>query len=350
MVVAALPVRPVAVGIVLVGFFVWVAYLLRLGAGGAPGTLPANIKPYLTDEELEGRKVVQTGVVGLLTAVALAVGLSAYWLFLPSVQADWGERFQKESVARGARLFATTAQGGLNCAGCHGGGKGGRNDFVITVGPDKGKKVPWECPSLDDVYYRFTREEVKRIVTYGRPGSPMPAWGLKGGGGQTDQEIEDILNYLKFIEITPDEARKKAGADSQGNKITDGKTLFLKNCARCHTPRFSFTAAELRDSLPQGAGAYGPALTNEQNQFPDIQQHIDFIKNGSVADKQYGLRGIGNGRMPGFAKNPEAPLLDDDQVEALARFERSLNGEYGNPDSRVYATTETVTTTTKAGG
>jgi len=102
--------------------------------------------------------------------------------------------------------------------------------------------------------------------------------------------------------------------------------------------------------LPQGAGAYGPALTNEQNQFPDIQQHIDFIKNGSVADKQYGLRGIGNGRMPGFAKNPDAPLLDDDQVEALARFERSLNGEYGNPDSRVYATTETVTTTTKAGG
>src|SRR5207247_8352180 len=69
MVMAALPVRPVAVGIVLVGFFLWVAYLLRLGAGGAPGTLPANIKPYLTDEELEGRKVVQTGVVGLLTAV-----------------------------------------------------------------------------------------------------------------------------------------------------------------------------------------------------------------------------------------------------------------------------------------
>src|SRR2546428_6030144 len=102
MVMATVPVRPLAVGIILVAFFIWVAYLLRLGAGGGPGTLPANIKPYLTDEELEGRKVVQAGIIGLFTAVALAVGLAAYWLFLPTVQADWGERFQKESVARGA--------------------------------------------------------------------------------------------------------------------------------------------------------------------------------------------------------------------------------------------------------
>jgi mono/diheme cytochrome c family protein len=200
------------------------------------------------------------------------------------------------------------------------------------------------------VYYRFTREEVKRILTYGRPGSPMPAWGIKGGGGQTDQEIEDLLNYLKWIEITPDEARKKAGADAQGTPLTDGRALFLKNCARCHTPKFSYTAADQRDSLPQGAGAYGPSLLNAQNQFPDIQQQIDFIKSGSERDKQYGLRGIGDGRMPGFAKDPDHPLLDDTQIEAIARFERALGQAYGVDVRPAYTTTETVTTTTKAGG
>jgi hypothetical protein len=130
---AEVPVRPIAVGIILVAFFIWVAYLLRLGVGGRGQSLPANIKPYLTDDELEGRKVVQVGILGLFTALAVAVGLSAYWLFLPGVQADWSDRFTKESVVRGAKLFATTAQGGLNCAGCHGGGKGGKNDYVLTV-------------------------------------------------------------------------------------------------------------------------------------------------------------------------------------------------------------------------
>jgi mono/diheme cytochrome c family protein len=175
-----------------------------------------------------------------------------------------------------------------------------------------------------DVFYRFSRDEVKQILIYGRPGSPMPAWGLTGGGPLTDQQIEDLLNYLKSIEKPVIDAQKKAGYDEAGAKILDGRQLFLKNCARCHTPKFSYTPVDQRPSLPQGVGAYGPNLSNEPNQFPDANDQVEFIKNGSVANKLYGVRGIGNGRMPGFARDPAHPLLDDQQVKAVADYERSL--------------------------
>jgi mono/diheme cytochrome c family protein len=325
---AELPVRPIAVFVVLVLFLIWVTVLLGIGARGRQENIPPNLKPYLTDEELEEKKVVNVGVLGLVTAVALAVIMAGYWLFIPKMQADASAKFVKESVDRGTRLFDTTEKGGLNCAGCHGGGLGGKTDFVLTAGVDKGKKVSWECPPLFDVYYRFTRDEVKNILIYGRPGTPMPAWGLSGGGPLIDQQLEDILNFLKSKEVKPEDAVKNAGLDAQGNKILDGKGLFLKNCARCHTPQFSYTDPDQRASLPQGLGAYGPALTSEKTQFPDVQDQINFISQGSLANKPYGTRGIGNGRMPGFGtlKSADHPLLDNDQINALAEYERSLGG------------------------
>jgi mono/diheme cytochrome c family protein len=333
MLVAELPVRQIAIGVVLVLFAVWLFFLLQVGSGGRPDPIPANLKPYLTDDELEGSKVVKVGVLGLFTALALAIVMAGYWLFIPKLQADASQRYLKESVERGKERFDVSGSNlkALNCAGCHGGGQGGKVDYILTSGPDKGKKVSWECPSLVDVYFRFSRDEVKQILIYGRPGTPMPAWGLSGGGPLTDQEIEDLLNYLKSIETTPEDAVKRAGMDSSGNKITDGKALFLKDCARCHTPKFSYTAADQRPDLAQGVGAYGPNLTNEPNQFPDIKDQIDFIKSGSVANKPYGVRGIGNGRMPGMQKDPDHPILDDAQIRAVAEYERSLAAQYGLP-------------------
>lgn len=335
---AAIPVRPIAVGIVLAAFLVWLAFLLRLGSAGRPEGLPANIKPYLTDEELEDKKVVRTAVIGLYSSVAIGVIMVLYWLFIPRIQVDATDRYLRESVDRGKHYFSTTAEGGFNCAGCHGGGLGGKIDFTVAAGPLKGQKVTWEAPSLNDVYFRFSREEVKQILIFGRPGTPMPAWGLAGGGPLIDQQLEDILNYLKSIEVSYDDALKKVGTDN-GVKISDGSQLFLKNCARCHTPNFSIIGrfegpattptavpitAEERAALAQGVGSYGPNLTNEPNQFPDIADQIKFIQSGSTANKPFGVRGIGNGRMPGFARNPAQPLLDEDQIRAVAQYERGL--------------------------
>ena len=44
------------------------------------------------------------------------------------------------------------------------------NEFVATVN--------WQAPALNTVLLRFSEDEVRNILVYGRPGTPMPAWGL----------------------------------------------------------------------------------------------------------------------------------------------------------------------------
>ena len=38
------------------------------------------------------------------------------------------------------------------------------------------RAVTWAAPALNTVLYRFDESEVRYILTYGRPGSPMSAW------------------------------------------------------------------------------------------------------------------------------------------------------------------------------
>ena len=53
-------------------------------------------------------------------------------------------------------------------------------------------------------------EEVEQIITYGRPGTPMPALACRGGGAKNEQTIEDLVAYIQSIQLTPDEAQKQA--------------------------------------------------------------------------------------------------------------------------------------------
>jgi mono/diheme cytochrome c family protein len=74
----------------------------------------------------------------------------------------------------------------------------------------------------------------------------------------------------------------------------------------------------------QGGGALGPNLRNGDTlrQFPNRQDHIDFIMSGTVYGKPYGSRGVGgieSGGMPGFGKR-----LTAKQIAAIVDYERSL--------------------------
>ena len=66
------------------------------------------------------------------------------------------------------------------------------------------KAVNWMAPALDTVFYRFSKEEVRFILNYGRPFSPMAAWGAPGGGPMTEQNIETLLVYLESIQQQPE--------------------------------------------------------------------------------------------------------------------------------------------------
>ena len=78
-------------------------------------------------------------------------------------------------------------------------------------------------PSLQLAGLRYDRQQLTQIITYGRPGTPMPAWGvLSGKGALQEQSIQDLVNYLESIITTSDKAqahgRGRDAGDPQGRR------------------------------------------------------------------------------------------------------------------------------------
>ena len=72
--------------------------------------------------------------IGLGLLAIIAVGLPLYWLHEPTRQAGAVEDCDEHASPTGARVdFATTADGGFNCAGCHGGMKAQGGVAAYTV-------------------------------------------------------------------------------------------------------------------------------------------------------------------------------------------------------------------------
>ena len=142
----------------------------------------------------------------MLLLVVIVIGLPLYWVFEPEPPGRRAREGSREAASSGGArdLFAPTADGGFNCAGCHGGmnATGGEAPYTVTD-PATGevRAVDWKAPALNTVLYRFDEDEVRYIITYGRPGSPMSAWGLDGGGPMNAQQIETLIDYLKSIQI-----------------------------------------------------------------------------------------------------------------------------------------------------
>ena len=143
-------------------------------------------------------------VLGLVFLAIITVTLPLYWILEPGRQAGAEKDFVHKFETWGSGLFAATAEGGFNCAGCHGGmnATGGVASYAVTD-PKTGevKAVSWKAPALNTVLYRFNEEEVRFILNYGRPFSPMSAWGTIGGGPLTDQAITPLIDYMKSIQI-----------------------------------------------------------------------------------------------------------------------------------------------------
>lgn len=340
----------VVLGVVLgVGWLVYVLSNLRRArpAAGAEIELAPNRKPYYDDEVLEGPKLERTQMFGALLLGVLVIGLPLYWLNEPGRQAGAIEKYDARFASWGSEIFAVTADGGFNCAGCHGGMKagGGVAPYTITD-PRTGevRAVNWAAPALNTALYKFTEDEIRFILVYGRPFSPMSPWGIAGGGPMNDQQIQTIIEYMKSIQI-PQEGcaegeitcatgklpTKNSGdlqqyAEDQvaaGKYKTVGEALFnidlaggAYGCARCHTKGWSYG-----DPQQSGGGALGPNLTGGSTvrQFPLESDHVTFIKNGSELGKRYGSQGQGSGRMPGYGS-----LLTEDQIKAIVEYERNL--------------------------
>lgn len=185
--------------LVVVAAIAWMAFLAvsALRSKG-PEEVPPNLRPGDTDEELETRRLERLQQAAVLLSAFLAVGLPLYFLGESQRQESFVEQFREESITRGEELVKE-----FGCYNCHGpGGVGGVASFVEKR---TGVNVAWVAPSLNDVFYRYSRDEVRYWVTYGRANTPMPAWGTAGGGPMNEAQIEDILNYLETQQVPQDQ-------------------------------------------------------------------------------------------------------------------------------------------------
>ena len=188
-----------------------VAWLAFLGVSALRSRgkeqVPRNLAPGRTDEELETRRLERTQMAAVLFAGFLAVSLPLYFLGETQRQESFVEQFDEESVARGEHLVEE-----FGCFNCHGpGGSGGTAAYIEKR---TGVATYWAVPSLDDIFYRYSADEVNFWVTYGRPNTPMPAWGLAGGGAMNENQVEDIVNYMGSIQIS--QAETLSPGDQQG--------------------------------------------------------------------------------------------------------------------------------------
>jgi mono/diheme cytochrome c family protein len=208
--------------------------------------LPTNFSRGDPDAVLEGPRLARVQVWGVATAIFITGFLAVYFVVEPFRQAAYGKKFLAASISRGEEQFrpdASKGQSGANCASCH--GANGEGGFAAT-------DASWPAPPLNNEFVRYTRDEITRIVKMGRPGTPMPAWGIEFGGPLSDQKVDDVVNFMESIQVA-------------GNKhwelprsMTSGKEVFARKCAVCHGA----------DAHGQGLGQplptfFAPDLTTE---------------------------------------------------------------------------------------
>jgi mono/diheme cytochrome c family protein len=339
--------RNIAIAVAIVLAVGWLLFVIAANAGRSPSESKAEIelapnrKVPPSDNDLEGPRLERVLGWGVVSLALLALGLPLYQLAEPGRQAGAERGFDNRAVKRGEALFTE----GFDCAGCHGPeGVGGSTSYTLTdAETGEISQVTWQAPALNTVLLRFNPDEVRDIIIYGRKNTPMPAWGVEGGGPMNDQQVDDLVAYLMSIRVSPEEARKQsaeqlaAARRAPGNEGKgDGELLFQLHCARCHTMGWSYQG-EGHPPGVQGGGAFGPNLRDgvTVRQFPRIEDHIDFLAAveaidrgeyegvevavGSDAEEAYGVRGEGSGRMPGFGL-----MLTEEQIRAIVEYERGL--------------------------
>jgi cytochrome c553 len=388
----------------LVGFVIYVVVNVRAGRAeaGSEIELAPNRKPYYDDDALETTKLNRTLASGVILLAVIAVGLPLYWLNEPGRQSGAVEGAQRTFVARGLAQYEEESQ----CVNCHAAeGAGGQAPFTILNADNQFvAQVNWMAPALNTVLLRYSREEVAQIIELGRPGTPMAAWGAAGGGPRSEQEIDNIVDYLESIQLTSGEAQREsqqqlavelglleesetdeAAVDAAIEQIdyqdlAVGEALFNLGgessfaggayaCGRCHTRGFSIITEGEEAVQPVGAdispyvdyqdgsGGLAPPLDElVPRKFATADELAEFVATGSVDGEGYGTVGQGSGLMPGFGDNPNTEAAEGDgmmtaeMVCAITRYAQTLRGGEQPADPATATTTTAPTTTTTAPG
>lgn len=199
---------PVAVAVAVAFLLVGLGYLVSAGRGPRPGReVPPNLQPYLTNEDLETKRLNKVLVGALFSSAFLAIALPVYFATEAGRQADFTEKFEEEGIHIGENIYNLQSPDnpeGFGCIACH--GAGGVGSGASYIDARTGTSVTWAAPALNDVFYRYDREEIRYWLIWGRQGSPMPAWGVEAGGPLNTQQIDFVMDYMESIQISQEEA------------------------------------------------------------------------------------------------------------------------------------------------
>lgn len=171
-------------------------------------------------------------------------------------------------------------------------------------------------PRSDLAAARNLRTELSNLLAALRPVAANEATLLAAA----EQTLVNLLSAQERAAYQIDFG--ELAADAFGGDVATAERaygLYAAYCARCHTAGYSAGPVALKEP---GSGALGPSLRDGRTvvQFPDRDEHIEFILNGSVNGQGYGVNGIGRGWMPGFGN-----VLTQSDIELIVDFERSLD-------------------------
>lgn len=118
-----------------------------------------------------------------------------------------------------------------NCSGCHG---------------PNGKLGP--APPLNDAILMriVSNDDLLRVITEGRPGTPMPAFAYAHGGPLNEAQVKALATGLKSRFQSPVDLKAtlpayrsdtKHGAPVSTEDIARGGQIFSRACAGCHGER-----------------------------------------------------------------------------------------------------------------
>lgn len=206
------PVSPSNVGLgavvltIAVGVFLaWVGYVVTNSRRRTrPPERPApNREFFLDNEALENGRLTRVLSAAVVAAAVLAIVMPLVFVNETNRQAAAAADFHEADLHFGEEWWVK-----FQCTVCHGPAGGGGGAEIIE--DRSGLTASWSAPSIDDVFLRYDEEEIRHWIINGRSGSPMPANGLDGGGAMTVQEIDQVVAYLRSLQVPQMEAFAKA--------------------------------------------------------------------------------------------------------------------------------------------
>ena len=306
-----------SITLIALGIIAALAFFTAAGfrGSGKVSDYAPNLSKYRNDDDLETKTLDRTLTVAVLIASLLTIMIPLYYLGEQERQESFVEEFDEVSVERGEHLYEE-----FGCGNCHGvDGSGGAASYVEKR---SGINVTWAAPAINNVFYRYDDEEVRYWLIFGRANSPMPAWGLEGGGPMNDGQLDDLIEYMHHFQISQSEELQtiEMNINSSLSRLDTSELLVENEIAR---------QKELIQSVKDAPGK----LPVVQKAVEDVSELLS--KEGGIDTDEDGLSDSTETELSSYSSSVSEVLgtsilnLDPDNEESIpGRKDKSVASGY----------------------